>query len=518
VKLEGPTVRRFCNLALWCLGGVAVLVGAAQRHAHLADRPLHADEAVQAWTTWQVLCGTPYRYDPADRHGPFIYLAAAAVERLTGGGAHTWDEEAARRFTWLAGIATLLLLAFGARAGLGAGAATVAAALLAFEPISTLYHTYYVQEAWLALFTWAFVLLACSAAANTSRGRDGAVSARAGLAMPLTLGLLAGLAVANKEVAPLYLGVGLFAVGWVHRPPRPSARAWAWAVGGGLAVYVLFYASFGQNPAGVLDGLRGYGLQMQRRADPAHSQPPDYFLAMLLPHRAGGIAWGHTGLLILALLGAVLAGRREARTARVVALLTITLLVLHSAVPYKTPWLLLTPMLGLVMLAGTALAWMASWPRAGWLVALAAFGLTAGELHRRSYLALDRYPGDSRTPYFYQQTPRGFLRLVTQLEQLDRATPSVAPALRVAVVSAESAWPLPWYLRDWVQVGYFVTPPADPASWDLVVWDPQVGPMPEAWWAGRQVLLHGIRPGLLLHVAVSSSIWDRAFPIEPSPP
>ena len=480
---------------------LAIIAGTAWRAAHLDNRPLHADEAVQAWQTWNLLSGEGYQYDPLDRHGPTLYYGAAAMHRLRGGTAEDFDDRSARRVSLAAGIATLILIGAGIRtAGCSTATGAIAVSLLAFETLSSVYHTYFVQEASLAFLVWAFIVLALR--------RD----LERPLLKALCLGIIVGLAQATKEITPLYFAAAIGAL-YLTRDksvPKPGFNVLA-AAGLGFAVpYLLFYSSFGAHPDGIVDGIRHYFLQVERLTDSPHSYPWWQHLKTLGILETGGPRWGQYVLLTLALIGGVTAFRSQAsRAHRVVALFTFGLLVFHSVVSYKTPWLLVTPMIGLVLLAAEFVVSLMTRSRLGLAGGVILTGLAISQSYAKSSLALDRYPGDVRNPYFYEQAPRGFLKLPARIALLQATYSS---SLNIAVVSAEHAWPLPWYLRDTPQVGYFPSPPASLAGWDIIIWDDQTGaPLPELE-NYAIVELYGLRPNVILTVHIRGEVWKAAFP------
>ena len=478
-----------------------MLVGTGWRAAHTQNRPLHADEAVQAWQTWTLLKGEGYTYDPVDRHGPLLYYGSAAQHRLGGGTADTYDDRAARGFVLAAGIATLILFGFGARtAGFDPRIGAIATVLLAFEVFTTLYHTYFVQEAWLALFVWGFFFLALQPEPKHRLGRL------------FAMGLLAGLAQATKETAPLYLGVAFIAVCLAERrkPNFRNLRGLTIGLVGWFIPVVAFYSAFGTQPQGLLDALHTYTLQANRIAESPHAYPWWRYLQTLGLIHTSGPRWGQFILLGLTGFGTVLAFRPSASPAlRATAFFVFTILIIHSAIPYKTPWLILTPVLGFPLLAAHAITAIAGQSRRRFLLALCLTSAAVAESGWRSWLALDRYPGDARNPNFYEQTPRSFTRLAARLEQLQTV---LDRPLRIAVVSAEAAWPLPWYLRNATAVGYFETAPADPAAWDVIVWDLQMGEPASQLLTDRLVEFHGLRPNMVLEVLIDQKIWDLLFP------
>ena len=140
---------------LFLLAAALLLFGAAFLRLYQIDRrPFHADEGVQAYQTWQLMRGESYAYDPADKHGPFLYYAAAGIAKIASWTPETITETRLRSVTLFAGLGTLVLI-LGAGERLGPGAVLIGAALLAVAPLAIIYDTYFVQEAWFCFFTWA---------------------------------------------------------------------------------------------------------------------------------------------------------------------------------------------------------------------------------------------------------------------------------------------------------------------------------------------------------------------------
>jgi uncharacterized protein (TIGR03663 family) len=420
--LAAPALNRLLFLLTV---GLLLAGGAWLRLAQIDRRPFHADEAVQAYQTWHLLRGDGYTYDPADKHGPFLYYAAAGAARVAGWTPAALDERRLRLVTFLAGLLTLALCAASAPR-LGVRPAIVATALLALAPLAILYDTYFVQEAWFCLETWAlfFALLRLLEKPNVQRA--------------IVVGLLAGLMQATKETSVLHFAA-LGAAALVVRSPRELAREWRrglLALAAALVVYLAFYSNFGTRWSGVVDGVRTYFTYAGRAAASAHDQPWYYYLRLLSPHSVGGVGWGEPVLLAVAGLGAIAAFRPGARPAhRAVAVFTLVLLAIYRVLPYQTPWLLLTPYVGLVLLAGLGVTRAAAWrpgPVSQAIAAVLTFALLAGA-SRITRAATDRYAGDERNPYLYQATSPQFPLLLAPCRKLRPppagrfASPSSAP-------------------------------------------------------------------------------------------
>ena len=488
-----------------------ILVGAAVlRFAQIDRRPFHADEGVQAYQTWQLLRGDGYTYDPADKHGPWLYYAAAGIAKISGWVPAALDESRLRSVTLLAGLGTIALM-LGAATPLGCGPVLIGAALLAIAPLAVIYDTYFIQEAWFCFFTWALFFAALrwwdSGPKTSSESRASAGgglgparaparqesrcgrSSEPSLTGALLIGALVGLMQATKETSVLHfaaLAVALFAI----RPLYEIRHFWPRvlpAFGMAALVYVVFYSAFFTRWAGVADGLRAYFHYAGRAAGSAHDQPWSYYLALLWPHSIQGVRWGEPLLLVMALVGMIGAfSSRATLTQRALAVFTMTLLVVYSLIPYKTPWLLLTPYVGLTLLAGLGVIESAKMLPAKFASTVAvllgaALWLACGW---RDFSALDRYANDDRNPYIYQPTSSDLPRLVKTLG-------AVAADHKIAVVSPDSAWPLPWYLRDRPAVGYFSTPPENLAVYDLILFDSRLE-------TPLSATAFGLRPNVML--------------------
>ncbi|HOK47792.1 MAG TPA: hypothetical protein PLK67_17740, partial [Bryobacteraceae bacterium] len=137
----------------WAAALLGILsVAAALRLPHLADRPMHADEAVLADKFGTLLETGVYDYDPRDYHGPVLLYATLVPSWLRGIRTYVdLDEQALRIvpvFFGLLLVAMPLLLAWG----VGRAEALAAAGLTAVSPAIVYYSRYYIPEMLLVCF------------------------------------------------------------------------------------------------------------------------------------------------------------------------------------------------------------------------------------------------------------------------------------------------------------------------------------------------------------------------------
>ncbi len=136
-----------------------VLAGAAAlRFARLGERPIHADEAVQAVKLGHTLETGHYVYDPREYHGPALIAASLPVAFACHARSLADLSEPMLRAVPAAFGLLLVALTLLAARQLGWPAALSAAAFTALSPACIYYSRYYIAETLLVCFSFAAVL------------------------------------------------------------------------------------------------------------------------------------------------------------------------------------------------------------------------------------------------------------------------------------------------------------------------------------------------------------------------
>jgi uncharacterized protein (TIGR03663 family) len=500
---------------------LAVAVGAmAIRLPRLSMRPMHPDEANQAARTGRLLDTGAYAYDPAAHHGPTLYYLTLPSLRLSGASCYAESDETAYRIVpVIFGVGTILLLLLMG-GGLGWPATVVAAGLAALSPAMVYYSRYYIQEMLLVFFTLAAI------AAGWRYARGGSA------VWAVAAGAMIGLMHATKETwvlaAAAMVGGLVLTVLWTrwcgNGPSRPTLlRRGLWPVFAGAAaaglVATAFYSSFGTNWSGPLDSLRAYGSYLHTAGDPVHVHPWYYYLALLVWNHPTGFFWSEGLIVGLALAGAVaaLAGRgvKDAHLplVRFLAFYTVLVTLFYSAIPYKTPWCILTALSGMTLLAGVGamalVRGLRRWPLQ--LLAVVVLAVLVAHLAWQSYWLNGRFAADTRNPYVYAHASSDVLALARQMEQWAAVSPA-GHDLLIRVCSSDNYWPLPWYLRKFNRVGYW----SDAADLPAVM-DADVLLLTGDWPSAVEDRLRrsynrpgarGLRPGVLVSVYVEQGLWE----------
>jgi len=507
---------------------VALIAGALLRLPSLDLRSMHTDEAVHAVKFGTLLETGTYRYDKDEYHGPTLnYLTLLPTWISSGRKLADLTETTLRIVPVFFGFCLVVLLIFVR--DIDKKPLSFAAILTACSPAMVYYSRYYIQE----------VLLVCFAFGLIVAGYRLVISGRTFWA--IVAGVCAGLMHATKETALISFGaMGLAMLGVLllrRREGRPgfsvSARNLVVALFSGVAVSVMFFSSFFTHWQGVADSVLAYQTYVGRAGQSAiHGHPWYYYLQVLTWSKGDhGPLWTESAIIALGLLGIWSALREKAgsehggRDLRIfLGLYAILMFVISSAIPYKTPWSILSALQPLIIMAGCGLATFINWLGARRLrgVGILITALLVGHLTWQAYLANFKYYDDPANPYVYSH-PTNDVKLVAGIVKDVAQTSPDGLSMPVQVVCpGDDYWPLPWYLRSMPNVGWWNAVPENFLPTSLILASPEVE-------AGLLVKLYErpspgnrplyvplfdrtmiLRPGMEIRGYVRLDLWEKA--------
>lgn len=497
-----PTDGSDVSRRTWVIASVVILALAALLRFYNLDLvPLHHDEGVNGNFLVRLVREGFYRYDPANYHGPTLYYFAAIYPRILRAvfGVQAQNNyglttTAIRAVPALFGLGTIALV-LTLRRNLGSIATLFAAALLAISPGAVYLSRYFIHETLFVFFTLSLVVTGLRYFEE---------------ARPLYLilaSISAALLFATKETAIISVGVLALALLFTRiyrmvleqsgnvaptkkkRRGRSKEQSGFVAGAGGrgvvitwlivavaifIAVNVILYSSFFTNfPKGVWDALRTFQF-WSKTGKEAHVHPFTTYLWWLLLQESP--------LLVLGAIGAMFALVKPGKSfVLFCALWGFGLIAAYSLIAYKTPWLCLSLIVPLALMAGHTFEWLYQelfeW-EVGRRLRLATLGIvfviatgvlpgvvraqTQKKFHAKTFIpgyqTIDlnfiNYDNDDRYyVYVYAHTRRETLKLVAEINRIAQRTHQ-ASETGITIVSPDY-WPLPWYLRDYSRVGYF---------------------------------------------------------------
>jgi predicted membrane-bound mannosyltransferase len=245
-----------------------------------------------------------------------------------------------------------------------------------------------------------------------------------------------------------------------------------------------------------------------------HIHPWSFYLQRIgWFHVEKGPIWSEGLILLLAALGALVSLLvKRSPLHRFLALYTVILTAIYSAIAYKTPWCLLSFLHGMILLAGVGAAALVEVVRARALKVVIATVLVALtlQLSWQAWRAGFVYSSDRRNPYVYAQTVPDLLNLVQRTEGLARVAPAGYDTIVKIVAPESDYWPLPWYLRRFKHVGWYERLPDDPFAPIIIVaskLDARLDDKSERKWL--MVGLTELRPGKFFEQYVELELWKK---------
>ena len=494
---------------------LAIAGALALRVPNLDTRPLHNDEAVNAVKVSELWQHGRYVYDPDEYHGPTLHYATLPFLWLSG--ARNSDElnDATLRLAPVVfgvGLILLLLLFVGWPGPPGGG-------------LGGHLHRRFPGDGFLQPLFHPRNVAGVFHRADLGRGLALCANALGPLGRGGRRGLGADVHDEGNFVLTLAaMGLAGIATAWWTMPKRAGVQSllalWNWkhaalALGAAFIIWLLLV----QFLLHQLCRLAGFGAHLSsvaqaRGGHSPHIHPWSFYLQRLAWfHPAKGPVWSEGLILVLAVVGAVVSFvGKKSPLHRFLALYTIILTAIYSAISYKTPWCLLSFFHGMILLAGVGAAALVEFFRARALKVVRcsraprfdAATLLAGLarelcLFRRPAKSL-RLCADRARPFEPRAKNRG-----------DRARGPAGYETVVKIIAPESDyWPLPWYLRRFKHLGWYEKLPDDPFAPIVMVSSKLDARLDEK--SGRKWIMAGLselRPGNFFELYVELELWKK---------
>jgi uncharacterized protein (TIGR03663 family) len=440
----------------WWWGSLAILaVAALLRLIYLTQKPLHHDEGVNGLFLVNLFRTGYYHYDPSNYHGPSLYylaLVPTAINNLLHWG-HGLSTFVIRFVTAVFGVGVVWLM-LCLRRYIGSSAALAAAAFATVSPGFVFFSRYFIHEILFVFFSLG-VIVAWLWYHDTGRPRYLMMASAS-----------AALLFATKETWIITAGVWLIAIpcttiflrlrkrgdevpAWLPEPPAVSdgesaRKLYLQAAALFVAIGVLLYSSFFTNPRGILDSLLTFTYWTKTGQSGIYNREWSTYVSWLWSQEAP--------ILVLGAIGTVAALVRARSFLTVFcAFWSIGIFAAYSLVPYKTPWLALSIILPLTIIAGYLIGETYKPGTRAFTVVIAGAAILFS-LYQAIDLSFVNYDNDSYA-YIYGHTKRDFLNLVNEIDAIAAANPA-KKEIGITMMSPEH-WPLPWYLREYTHVGYW---------------------------------------------------------------
>ncbi len=511
-------MKKVLFIALFC---IAIVFGFYAKNFNVRERAIHADESEQASTFLKLYTSGEYKYNPQGPHGPTLYYWTNAIEKIFESDASKIDISQLRQ-TQLP-FFVFILCAFAIFSPhMGRMSSWGAAACLSVSGLACIYSVYYVQEIIFAL------LIFCTATSLW------VFAQKPKWYMIAITGAFAGLACATKETviisfAAMFgaLALSIFLVPEIAKDfiEKTTLKKRALFLFIFITAFAIFFVplitSFGANMSGFGDFFGSYyGHFFGKSANAAHESGGLFYFKLLTLQKCEGAWFGELPITILAIFGTlsallkILRGKpsRESAFAIFCALNAIFAIAILSLIKYKTPWLLLSPMVFICATAGYAVMTLFKLNRAGIILALAILASLGYWQYKLDVNAVKRYHSDPRNPFIYSHTVTDIDNLTNRIKQCVKVSEH-GKDLPIAFITRKSVWPMPWTLRDNPNIGYWNgTIPDNISIFDIIVTDNFTNSEVSAKidQSKYESEFFGLRKNLLLNVYIKKQLYNKA--------
>ena len=413
----------------------------------LSDRSVHADEATGARILAERI-EDRYQFNPKHFHGPFLSFISQPIAKFRGES--DWSSLSVftlRLGVVFAGLMTVLSPLLWIRT-IGSLPALVASALLASSPLIVYYNRMYIHESWLVLFGLLSLFAIYRLLERPNRPNA------------LIAGLFVGLMFATKEtfiisIISWSLAAILFLVvkrSYSESEFKPVDYIQPITIGiiTSLLVGAAFFTNWFTQPKSFLDAIQTFFIY---ETTPGHEKPTLYYLKLLIwPKNSLGVWWSEGIILLLGLCSIVFAftKRKNLPLLSLILVSVLAHLVIYSSIRYKTPWLMLLPWAQACLLAALAFRSLQEESKLCMGILFSALALGLFLQVKQCRLATGSFSNDTRNPYVYVPTSNNLQSLQAWLEDLN----AVQPIEPIAVIGS-GYWPLPWYLKNFKEIGYW---------------------------------------------------------------
>ncbi|MFN0117282.1 MAG: flippase activity-associated protein Agl23 [Elusimicrobiota bacterium] len=501
------------------------------RFYNLTARPFHNDEAVNGFFVDTLIKSGKYSYDPVNYHGPSIYFFQYALTWVRSLPEKPFSikiktsgltEMAVRTQVAIFGILTLFSI-FLLRIRLG-HIGTLFALFLAGTSCDLLFFSrYFIHETLVVFFTF-WVYLSASFWRETKK--------------PIYIYLLSAsisFLYATKETSIVHFAVlflaflcteicsgidsnsffSTFRKNINHEIEdfiRPAKSYLFSAFILGFVIWFLLFSSFLTNPRGLIDSVKTYFSWTREGLESIHNKEFIYYIReILIPYELP--------LFVFTLIGIPIAFLKKNKQVIFISFWALGMTLAYSFIPYKTPWILINFLIPMCLISGYAIKEIYNYLKTSEGVSnnrtlsISVFSIFLIPLliqipltYRANYIEFDF----DRHRQVYAHSSREVFKLISEIKKIAKKT-NKGNDLRIQVVAKEY-WPIPFYLRDFTNLGFYSEEDGVQLDAPIIIADTKqaetVKSQLKEFYAIKN---YSLRPGRPLHLYINNSFIGESL-------
>lgn len=434
---------------------------------------MHVDESVNSIKFGQLLENNHYRYDPIEYHGPTLYYFTLISAWLSGDKTISDADEAILRIVTVS--AGLLLLAFlFLLKNIGKDFLTASIIFTGFSSLIVFYNRYYIHESLLVSFSYAAIFLLYRFYKTQK------------LTYLVFSAFMFALAFATKETSAItFLGIAasVFIMKMMNKTERSSLSVnWKNVFLFGLTfafTAFLFFTSFLTNLHGALDSILTFTNYFGKAGNNVEHIHPFYYYFSLVSFRTiDEVFFSELLVLVFFIFGVIRAFSKTNMNSngidfiKFISIFTIILTIIYSAIPYKTPWTMMTFWQGMILVAAFGFAELAKFiPRANWYLLLSLIGIF---MFVQSYYNSIVYSSNPQNPFVYSHAGKDVKTIEKLLTNVAAVQAEYLNTPIYVAAPKSDYWSLPWYLRKFKKTSWNEKIGDDAYKFPIVIASPEL--------------------------------------------
>jgi uncharacterized protein (TIGR03663 family) len=343
--------------------------------------------------------------------------------------------------------------------------------LQGISPAIVFYNRYYIHESLLVFFSVATMVSAYF------------YFQKKNIIWAILSGAFLGLMIATKETWIIFLlamAIALFStIKFQTIVKSINLRHLFLMLGSTAVICILFYSSFFQNLQGIPDALISYKEYfLSAGGKKIHHHPWYYYLGLLIYFKNGSFPfWSEGFVIVLAITGVFLLIRKrtgafgDTNILRFISIYTLSLIIIFSLIPYKTPWNFLGFLPGLAILSAFAIVELSRiWQKK--YIRYIYYGLIMVGLSHllwESVILNYKYYSSPANPYVYAHPGKDVFYMHEQIDQMTKTHPAGNNIHIQVIATGDDYWPLPWYFRSYPRIGWWNHVPVDEPAAPVII-------------------------------------------------
>jgi uncharacterized protein (TIGR03663 family) len=436
----------------------------------LNEKPMHVDEAVHAIKFGYLLENNYYRYNPVEFHGPTLnYFTLIPAWILNERTISEVTETTLRIVPVFAGLLLLTLLFY--LKNIGKDFLLSAIVLTGFSSLIVFYNRYYIQESLLVSFSYCAIILLYKFYKSQK------------LIHLTSSAFLFALAFASKETSIITFFAIIISLIMLHflNHNRKFHFNWKQTLTF-IAVFTIsaeiLFTSFFSNLKGALDSLLTFTNYFGKAgSNTEHIQPFYYYFSFASFTTFDEVFLAELIIIVFFLFGLVRSFRKiNSQTQGIsfikfLSLFTLSLIIIYSIIPYKTPWTMMSFWEGMLLVSAFGFAELRKFiTKTYWNLLLL---LVGSSFFVQSYYISIVHSSIPQNPFVYSHAESD-VKLIEDLVLKISDAQSEKRNTPIYIAAPKSDyWPLPWYLRKFNKTSWNKDITEDVYKFPIVITTPE---------------------------------------------